>query len=182
MVSIKTLALATTLTLAFACSKSAVNEIDDNFDEPVPTIEEVGITDIPVNTDFASLKSAQSLSNQGFIPDRVGFDFDSSALSNSQKQILDAQIDFIQSNISDITKIRISGYCDERGTIDYNYALGSKRANAVLNYFKSRGINTQMIETVSYGKEVVLVQGRTPEAFAENRVAKVTLCTTGNCQ
>ncbi len=182
MVSIKTLALATTLTIAFACTKSEVNEVDDYFDEPAPSIEGVENLSRSTNNSFASLRSAQSLSNEGFIPDRVGFDFDSATLSESQKQILDAQIDFIKSNSSDIKKIRISGYCDERGTVDYNYALGSKRANSVLNYFKSKGVSPQMIETISYGKEVVLVQGRTPEAFAENRVAKITLCVSSNCQ
>jgi peptidoglycan-associated lipoprotein len=65
--------------------------------------------------------------------------------------------------------IRIEGNCDERGTVEYNLALGEKRANAALDYLVKMGIDPSRISTVSYGKERPMDPGHTEAAWAKNR-------------
>jgi peptidoglycan-associated lipoprotein len=164
-----------------ACNKSSdINQVDEDYANP-KQIEEGVQTETSLVSNFDSLPSAESISITEFIPDRVGFDLDKSDVSNSQKQILDAQIKFIKENMKDIKKIRVSGYCDERGSIEYNYALGERRANYIKKYFVKNNIPSEIIQTVSYGKEVVLVEGSFEEAYRQNRTGKITLCETTNC-
>jgi len=66
-------------------------------------------------------------------------------------------------------KIRIEGNCDERGTAEYNMALGSRRARAAYDYLHRLGVKPQQMETISYGKERPAVSGSTEEAWAKNR-------------
>ncbi len=166
--------LVSVLGLTVACKKSPVNETQEDFENP-KTLE--AREESPMQTsNFNSLVSSESLSNEMFIPDRIGFAFDSAEISKSQKEILDAQIAFIKQNESFVKKVVVSGYCDERGSIEYNYALGERRANAVKKYLVKNGLQSSMISTVSYGKEVVLVEGSSEEAYSQNRVGKVTLC------
>lgn len=166
--------------LVAACKKSQINnsETDENFAEP-KTMEEAKSSE---NLgEFETLNSAESLSNALFIPDRVGFEFDKSSLTESQIQILEAQLKFIKENEDKIKKIRISGYADQRGSIEYNHALGERRANTVKQFFIQKGIERVKIETISYGKQVILVEGNTEEAYKENRVARTSLCETESC-
>ncbi|HBE45471.1 MAG TPA: peptidoglycan-associated lipoprotein Pal [Deltaproteobacteria bacterium] len=68
-------------------------------------------------------------------------------------------------------KIVVEGHCDERGTIEYNLALGQKRAEAVKDYLGRFGIEEKRIKTISYGKEIPVDPGHTEEAWAKNRRA-----------
>ena len=68
-------------------------------------------------------------------------------------------------------KLTIEGHCDERGTIEYNLALGERRANAVKNYLINYGINPKRLSTISYGKERPLDPRSNEEAWAKNRRA-----------
>ena len=68
-------------------------------------------------------------------------------------------------------KIQIEGHCDERGTIEYNLALGERRANSAKNYLISLGISPDRISTISYGEEKPLDPGHNEEAWAKNRRA-----------
>ena len=68
-------------------------------------------------------------------------------------------------------KLTVEGHCDERGTIEYNLALGEKRAEAVKNQLVKAGVNADRIKTVSYGKEMPVDPGHTEEAWAKNRRA-----------
>jgi peptidoglycan-associated lipoprotein len=176
----KGLLLSSVLAITFACARNDINETEEDFSNP-KTISEEYPSQYQAETSFKSLPSAESLSNSAFIPDRIGFAFDSSDITSSQREILDAQIEFIKQNKSDIKRIVVSGYCDERGSIEYNYALGERRANSVKKYLVKNGISSSIISTVSYGKEVVLVEGSSEEAYRENRVAKVALCQNKNC-
>ena len=68
-------------------------------------------------------------------------------------------------------KMVVEGHCDERGTVDYNLALGQKRAEAVKDYLVKMGIEGSRIRTISYGKEVPVESGNTEDAWAKNRRA-----------
>ena len=101
------------------------------------------------------------------VGDRVLFDYDSSELSSEAKLTLDKQSRFLRVN-SDLT-FTIEGHCDERGTREYNLALGEKRAQAVKNYLIGLGINPDRVSTISYGKERPAVVGSNDGAWAQNR-------------
>ena len=100
----------------------------------------------------------------------VHFDFDQSDLRAEDRAILDAKVPILQAN-SNVT-IRISGHADERGSDEYNLALGQRRAAAVKQYLTQHGIADSRIETVSYGEERPVAQGSDEGAYAQNRRAE----------
>lgn len=99
--------------------------------------------------------------------DRVFFDFDKYSIRADQEAILKAQARWLADfpNVG----VVVEGHADERGTREYNLALGERRANAVKNYLVALGVNAARIETVSYGKERPAVMGSNEEAWAQNR-------------
>ena len=101
------------------------------------------------------------------VGDRVLFGYDSSELDDDDRSILDNQGKFLNQNPS--LKVTIEGHCDERGTREYNLALGEKRASAVKDYLISVGINSDRISVVSYGKERPQVLGSNKAAWSMNR-------------
>ena len=103
------------------------------------------------------------------VGDRVLFDYDSATLSSSAKILLDAQSRFLRAN-TDLNFI-IEGHCDERGTREYNLALGEQRATAVRDYLVIQGIDSDRIKVISYGKEKPAVVGSNTMAWSKNRRA-----------
>ena len=99
------------------------------------------------------------------------FDFDSAALSAQTTMALDSAVDKFAKNPS--AYVVISGHADERGTREYNLALGHLRASAVADYMLSRGIDGLRIKKVSYGKERPLLKGSNEEAWAKNRRVEI---------
>jgi len=99
--------------------------------------------------------------------DRVYFDYDSFEVRPDAVPVLSAQASWLQRypNVS----VRIEGNADERGTREYNFALGARRAQAVADYLAGRGVNRARISTVSYGKERPIDPGSSEEAHARNR-------------
>jgi len=100
-------------------------------------------------------------------PDRVFFDFDSSTLDSEARNVLQRQAEWLLAN-PDVT-VTIEGHADERGTREYNLALGERRANAVKRYLVNLGVSSSRISTISYGKERPAVVGSNPNAWAQNR-------------
>lgn len=105
--------------------------------------------------------------------DRVFFAFDRSDISAESRQILSRQADWLR-RYPNVT-VTIEGHCDERGTREYNLALGERRAQAVKNVLVAEGIPAARISTISYGKERPIVVGSNEEAWAQNRVAITTV-------
>jgi peptidoglycan-associated lipoprotein len=101
--------------------------------------------------------------------DRVFFDFDSFALDDQDRSTLDAQAAWLTRNTG--VRVTIEGHADERGTREYNLALGDRRANAARDYLQSRGISPGRMQTISWGKERPANPASTEEAYAENRRA-----------
>ena len=101
------------------------------------------------------------------VGDRVFFNYDSSDLDSDAQELLQDQVAWLKqhSNVSVI----VEGHCDERGTREYNLALGEKRAQSVKNYLISLGISSDRISTISYGKERPAVVGSNDGAWAQNR-------------
>ncbi len=103
------------------------------------------------------------------VQDRVFFDYNSSDLSEEAKKILDVQAQWLKSDPS--IKITIEGHCDERGTREYNIALGDRRANSAKSYLVKNGVEAARIKTVSYGKERLAYFGTDEVTVSKNRRA-----------
>jgi len=103
------------------------------------------------------------------VGDRVFFDFDKSDLRPDAIDQLNRQSDWMKANGS-ITVV-IEGHCDERGTREYNLALGDRRASSAKQYLESMGVSGGRMETISYGKERPAVLGSNEDAWAQNRRA-----------
>ena len=118
----------------------------------------------------ADKTSAEKLAQVG---DTVNFDFDSAELTVSARSTLNRQSAFLSVNPD--LMIVIEGHADERGTREYNLALGERRATAVRDYLVAKGINAARVRTVSYGKERPAVSGSDEAAWAKNRRATTVL-------
>ena len=99
------------------------------------------------------------------------FDFDSAELSADTRKVLDKAIDNFLTNPSG--RVVISGHADERGTREYNLALGHLRASAVAGYMVANGIDGLRIKEVSFGKEKPLLKGSNEEAWSKNRRVEI---------
>ena len=101
------------------------------------------------------------------VGDRVFFGYDSAELDGDAKELLQAQAAWLKQYNK--TSIIVEGHCDERGTREYNLALGERRAQAVKNYLNGLGIDASNMSTISYGKERPAVVGSNDDAWGQNR-------------
>jgi len=108
----------------------------------------------------------------------VHFAYDQSDLRPDDKATLDAKIPILQANAG--VTIRISGHTDERGSDEYNLALGQRRAAAAKAYLVQHGIADARIETISYGEERPVAQGSDEAAYSQNRRAEFEITAGGN--
>lgn len=100
----------------------------------------------------------------------VNFEFDKASLTEEAKAILKGNAEWLKANPK--AEVLIEGYCDERGTDEYNMGLGEKRAASVRAYLISLGIDAARLFTISYGEEKPLDPGHNEEAWAKNRRAQ----------
>ena len=103
----------------------------------------------------------------------VGFDYDSSNLSASAKETLRTNSQWLTDHPGQA--VTIEGHCDERGTNEYNMALGMRRAQSVFEYVRSLGVEESRLSRVSYGEELPLVQGGGEAAWSKNRRAHFSM-------
>ncbi|MAI85429.1 MAG: peptidoglycan-associated lipoprotein [Rickettsiales bacterium] len=124
---------------------------------------------VPTNNYPAPGSSVADLQSylQKEVGDRVYFDTDKHNISSASAFTLEAQANWLKATPG--FTILLEGHCDERGTRDYNLALGDRRANSVKDFLVSLGVDTGRIETRSYGKERPAAEGSTSEAWSENR-------------
>ncbi|NJD62517.1 MAG: peptidoglycan-associated lipoprotein Pal [Deltaproteobacteria bacterium] len=99
--------------------------------------------------------------------ENIHFDFDKSFIREDAKPVLAAVADYLKKNPG--AKLLIEGHCDERGTAEYNMALGDRRATAAMKYLAALGVEKSRLSTISYGKERPLDPGHNEEAWAKNR-------------
>lgn len=101
--------------------------------------------------------------------DRVFFGYDSYSLNMEAKDTLRKQISWLMQNPN--STVTIEGHCDERGTREYNLALGERRANSVKDFLIQNGVTLNRVNVISYGKEFPEFLGSNPEAWGKNRRA-----------
>ena len=159
---------ALALIFAFAvlpgCSKKKTGT-DDVYDG---TASGVGESDTTHGSLDQYRKGTLGRGEQGPLAD-VYFPYDSIELSDNAREILRTNADWLSENKT--AKAEIEGHCDSRGTIEYNLALGAKRANAVRDYLVSLGVSSDRLTTISYGRELQICQEETESCWAENRRA-----------
>lgn len=102
----------------------------------------------------------------GFFRD-VHFSYDSSNLSDIARQNIEYNVQLLQQNPK--VKVQLEGHCDERGTNEYNMALGKYRAQSVKDMLIAYGIEPGRLSTISYGEELPVDQGRSEQSFSQNR-------------
>jgi len=125
---------------------------------PVPQAE----TPAPPSPDL------EEMNRRGYLKDAF-FDFDKDEIRPDQRDPLSADADWLKKNPT--VRITIEGHCDERGTRQYNMALGERRANSAKEYLVSLGIDAGRIQTISYGKDRPFDPGHDESAWAKNRRA-----------
>ena len=112
------------------------------------------------------------------VGDRVFFDFDKFNLKADARKTLEKQAAWLKANPS--VRVTVEGHCDERGTREYNLALGERRANAAKDYLVSLGVNPGRLKTISYGKERPVAMGSNEAAWAQNRRAVTVVTGAGS--
>ena len=154
---------AITMLAVGACSKKAPDTLP-------PAPEGTG-TDPGAGTGTGVIPGSQEdfLANVGAMGDRIFFDYDQYNVDAQDQSTLQSQAQWLQRNPA--VRVTLEGHADERGTRDYNIALGERRANAAKNYLASLGINPGRINVISYGKERPAELGSTEAAYAKNRRA-----------
>ncbi len=117
--------------------------------------------------------AAREAALQAFVGENIHFKFDSYLLSDKARQILVGKAEYLRTN-PDI-KVTVEGHCDDRGTSVYNIALGDRRAESVRKFLVNLGIDTNRLDTVSYGEERPIAVGHDEASWAKNRRAQFVI-------
>lgn len=153
------------IALLAACEAAPTNEVDSD----AGGYNDGGyVSDAPGNVNASAMSGSQAdlEANAG---DRVFFNYDSAAITPQAQRVLAMQAQWLKRNPN--TKAVIEGHCDERGTREYNLALGERRASAARDFLISQGVNPARLSTISYGKERPAVLGHDAMAWSKNRRA-----------
>jgi peptidoglycan-associated lipoprotein len=153
-----TAGIALTALILAGCSSTSTTDSDDTMVDTTP-VKVQPLTPVEVDGDDAFV-----------IGTVLYFDFDKSELRADVRGSLDERAEALQSKSG---VLRLEGHADERGTREYNMALGERRAKAVANYLSSQGVPASQIETVSYGEEKPAMLGGGSDAMAKNRRVEI---------
>ena len=126
----------------------------------------------------ARRRATEMESVRNAIAAKVYFDFDKDEIRDDQKVTLDAKVGILNANTA--VRLRIAGHTDNRGSDEYNLALGQRRAASVQRYLVSRGLNASRFETVSFGEERPAAQGENEDAWSKNRRAEFEIIAGGD--
>jgi len=134
----------------------------EKVEEQAPKIEKPKLTE----EEIFQKKSLDEINKEGNLK-RINFDFDKYVIRDDMKGILNNNADWLLKHPTVV--ITIEGNCDERGTVEYNMALGEKRAQAAKKYLLSLGVKPEHINVISYGKSKPLVKGVDEASYFQNR-------------
>ena len=163
---ISLVAVAAALSMTAGCARRTLPPEPPSSETPAETTDpyadqgQVGTAPVPGSrADFL----------QSVVSDRIFFGFDSYSVDDEARRTLDAQADWLGRNPN--VQVTIEGHADERGTREYNLALGDRRANAARDYLQSRGGAASRMQVISWGKERPAIEGSNESAWAQNRRA-----------
>ena len=162
-------AIAAALSLTAGCASRRTNQLPpDPPSSSTPGEDgQAGTGTDPITG--AALPGSRADFLQSVPADRVFFALDSYTLDSEARRVLDGQAEWLQRNTG--VRVTIEGHADERGTREYNLALGDRRANAARDYLQSRGVASTRMQTISWGKERPAVEGSNESAWSQNRRA-----------
>lgn len=154
-----------------SCAQQEVKDTEETATEPEKAPEEIQASkEVQQPTDEMSAEERAILAARNmFLSEDVYFEFDKSTLDSMSQDILSRKADWMRDNTAVV--VSIEGHCDERGTNEYNLALGEKRAESTKSFLVDLGIEAYRISTVSYGEERPVDTGQNEEAWAKNRRA-----------
>jgi len=164
---IKWLAPLAALAILAACESTPEDEAMTDSNATTASQSEAASTQTGVTETGVVPGSQEDLAQN--VGDRVFFEFDSSVLSSRARQTLENQAAWMNRYPS--VRLLVEGHCDERGTREYNLALGERRAAAAKNYLVALGVAETRLTTISYGKERPYALGHDEEAWVQNRRA-----------
>jgi peptidoglycan-associated lipoprotein len=170
----KVAAIAAALAMTAGCAKKPPKQLPPPPGESIEgTADTGGDTSSGVGNEALPGSRGAFLAAVGMGGDRVFFDTDQYDLDDRDRATLDAQAAWLQANPG--ARVTVEGHADERGTRDYNLALGDRRANAAKNYLAARGVSAARMTVISYGKERPEALGSDETAWAQNRRAVTVL-------
>jgi peptidoglycan-associated lipoprotein len=140
--------------------------------EPPPAADNTA----PVTSESSSIIPGSAEDLRVNVGDTVHFDYDHYELRDEDRNILQRQASWLQKYPQ--ARVTVEGHCDERGTREYNLALGARRANAVKEYLVGLGVSAGRLTTISYGKERPICTQSSEDCYAQNRRG-VTTVTSG---
>jgi peptidoglycan-associated lipoprotein len=147
---------------------------------PPPAPPPAAPSEVTQVNEYDKLKQtpADEIDRMGLLAE-IHFDYDKADIREGDRAILSKNADVLKR--FDFLKITIEGHCDDRGSVEYNLALGERRAKAAYDYLVSLGVTADRLKTVSYGKEVPLCQQQSEDCWARNRRDRFTVTgkTTG---
>ena len=165
---LKGLLIALPVLAVTACSSSddAANASGSTETNQTQTVDNTVVSPIDQN----GLLSEQELKQQALRETQtIYFAFDNATIAGDYEEMLAAHAAYLSKNPA--LKVTIEGHADERGTPEYNIALGERRANAVAKYLQALGVQADQISIVSYGEEKPLLLGQSEDVYAKNRRA-----------
>ena len=158
-------ALCSVAIAAAACSKKKAPEpsLPDSKDAAAAPA-----TPAPVATPAASPVTSSALDTADFASETIYFDFDSYTVKASEQDKLRKLASVLKAGKAPV-RVQVEGHCDERGSNEYNLALGEKRARAIQDVLTTEGVSASTITTISYGEERPAVEGHDEYAYSKNR-------------
>lgn len=147
------------LTLTGCPPKNKLSVQDKKPEQPAAKTDEANAAGgIQINQDWTSLPQLSD----------VRFDFDQAGLNQAGRAALKSNVAVIKKLPASVL-VRVEGHCDDRGTVEYNIALGQRRANAIRSYYATAGIPKNRIETISFGEERPVCREESEDCWAQNR-------------
>lgn len=158
--------------LLSACPPKKKMPIEEKAPEEVETLDENGDPlskakspdDIVITQEWTEVPALQV----------VNYGYDAAQLDEAARGILKKNVTLIKKLPTTVT-IRVEGHCDDRGTVEYNIALGERRANSVRSYYQTAGVAKSRLETISFGEERLFCTDQTEDCWAKNRRAVTKL-------
>ncbi|NJD38972.1 MAG: peptidoglycan-associated lipoprotein Pal [Geobacter sp.] len=175
-------ALGMVALMASGCAKEEVVKKDEpvvqqqtvKAQEPVRQVEPVKQPEPQPEPPKQEQTATAAKASEAVVLEAVYFDFDKSDLRQDARDALSKNAEALLKKVAD-AKIKIEGHCDERGSDEYNLALGDRRAKSVAKYLITLGVAADRIETISYGKEKPAVDGHDEAAWSKNRRAEFVI-------
>jgi len=164
--------LTLAMLLAVGCAKKPTEDKTAVAETQMQQEKIAEVSEQPVmesTTSMSSSSSQEMMNNIASSLMRVNFEYDQYVLTADARATLKDNAAYLKAKG---VSVQIEGHCDERGSDEYNLALGEKRALAVKNYLVSLGVPADRMSIISYGEEIPLVMASTEEAWAQNRRAE----------